>query len=224
MARTPVPGMQESGSRTPKPQAPDSEGLAGQWRSWLEDPDNRAALLSFGAHVMQPKRHNTLAGHIGRAVGAAGETMTRRGQARREERTAGARETAADASMLRAAGGGSGGLTAGQALTHQRAQQKAFQDFLGSKAEQLFMEGGDFASAGEALTAMLNDPELMQEALAEWQQFQGATNMALGEAIPQAGGQQAQGPDGQVWTRQGDAWVSPDGQRMVRRNGQWVQE
>lgn len=52
---------------------------AGQWRGWLSDPGNRAALMQFGISLMQPiAPGQTPIGHFGSALGSAGEAISRR--------------------------------------------------------------------------------------------------------------------------------------------------
>lgn len=66
----------------PQPEQPaQSQGsdMAGAWRNWLSDPDNRAALMQFGISLMQPVAvGQTPLGHFGQALGSAGETLDRR--------------------------------------------------------------------------------------------------------------------------------------------------
>jgi len=49
----------------------------GDWLDWLGKPDNRAALISFGASMLQPTYMGT-ASQIGASLGAAGETLQNR--------------------------------------------------------------------------------------------------------------------------------------------------
>jgi len=66
---------------TPSPdvnQQAQTGGLADQWRSWMADPHNRAAMIQFGVALSQPisAGQNAL-GQIGSAVGQAGEASDR---------------------------------------------------------------------------------------------------------------------------------------------------
>ncbi|HEY0724516.1 MAG TPA: hypothetical protein VGD41_11100, partial [Pyrinomonadaceae bacterium] len=75
-SQTPPSG---DGQNPPQPaQAPGSD-VAGQWRNWIGDPSNRAALMQFGISLMQPiaPGQNTL-GHVGEALGSAGEAVARK--------------------------------------------------------------------------------------------------------------------------------------------------
>lgn len=68
----------------PQDNAP-SPDLTGQWRTWMADPQNRAALLQTGLQLMQPVGlGQTVGGHVGQAIGAGGEAA---GRVREEERT-----------------------------------------------------------------------------------------------------------------------------------------
>lgn len=85
--------MDEYAQAQPENQAPaQSAGsdLAGQWRSWIDAPGNRAALLQFGISLMQPMGYGQNAlGHVGQALGSAGEAVQRqRGQQLKEEEAA----------------------------------------------------------------------------------------------------------------------------------------
>jgi len=60
---------------------PQGKDLHGQWSDWLGDPDNRAAMISFGASMLQPTYQRGVGGfmgQMGQALGTAGETLTGR--------------------------------------------------------------------------------------------------------------------------------------------------
>lgn len=58
----------------PQPVQQAGSDLAAGWDNFLSDPRGRAALLSFGAQMMQPMGFGqTGAGHFGASLGAAGE-------------------------------------------------------------------------------------------------------------------------------------------------------
>jgi len=88
------------------------------WNSWIDKPNNRAALMQFGIAMLQPMgMGETGAGHFANAVGAAGEAHQRvTGQAQQAEKasteaqlresTASAREQTAGAAEMRAASAG----------------------------------------------------------------------------------------------------------------------
>lgn len=60
------------------PQEKPKDDLAGQWRQWIDDPGNKAALMQFGIALSQPVGlgQNTM-GHIGGALGQAGAASDR---------------------------------------------------------------------------------------------------------------------------------------------------
>jgi len=60
---------------------PQGKDLHGQWSDWLGDPDNRAAMISFGASMLQPTYQRGVGGFMsqfGQSLGTAGETLTGR--------------------------------------------------------------------------------------------------------------------------------------------------
>lgn len=81
--------------------------LSQEWKTWLDDPQNKAALMQFGISLMQPVGLGQSAlGHLGQAVGAGGEAANRlaKEQLNEEEATSkqGLRESQATAAEQRA--------------------------------------------------------------------------------------------------------------------------
>ena len=73
-----MPGADQG---TAVPQAPQAnpQGMAEQWREFLSNDDNRAALLSFGAALASPMQWGqTGVGHLAQALGHAGQTSSNR--------------------------------------------------------------------------------------------------------------------------------------------------
>lgn len=109
-------GQSLQAGRTAASPAPGFEPgkLLDGWNSWVDKPNNRAALMQFGIAMLQPMgMGENASGHFANAVGSAGEAHQRvTGQeqlARKEdtsatlrEATAGAREQTANAAELRA--------------------------------------------------------------------------------------------------------------------------
>lgn len=61
------------------PQAPNVGAIAEEWNQALKDPNTRTALLQAGISLMQPPNFGqTAAGHLGQAIGSAGEAVGRR--------------------------------------------------------------------------------------------------------------------------------------------------
>lgn len=74
------PGMPPESQR-PSPE--EQARLHTGWRSWLDNPDHRAMMLQAGVALLQPiAPGQTLVGHIGSAVGQAGQTAATREQMR----------------------------------------------------------------------------------------------------------------------------------------------
>jgi hypothetical protein len=67
--------------------------LASQWKGWIENPENRTALMQFGLSMMQPiGLGQTSLGHFGQAVGEGGEAVDRRRKMELLEEEAGSRQ------------------------------------------------------------------------------------------------------------------------------------
>ena len=74
-ARPPAPVPQ--GAEAQPSQAAGSD-VAGAWRDWLGNAENRASLMQFGVAMLQPIGiGQTATGHFGQALGQAGEAATR---------------------------------------------------------------------------------------------------------------------------------------------------
>lgn len=92
------------------PFAPTGGGegnLVDRWRNFFTDPNNAAAIMSFGASLAAPMGFGaTRAGHISQALGHAGATMSNRAEIDRKDREADSRiekrEIDADAATRRA--------------------------------------------------------------------------------------------------------------------------
>lgn len=57
---------------------PESKGLAEEWRGWIGNPRNQAAMMQFGVALSQPiSAGQNRMGHIGQAFGQAGEASDR---------------------------------------------------------------------------------------------------------------------------------------------------
>src|SRR5690348_3857613 len=71
------------------PSAPDNSSIGQQWSYALNDPVVRTSLLQAGLMLMQPPGFGqTAAGHIGRAIGSAGEALDRQSEdARKQQET-----------------------------------------------------------------------------------------------------------------------------------------
>lgn len=116
-----VPGIQATPNPTPEQQS----DIAGQWRSWMANGDNRAALMQFGVSLMSPMGFGqTPAGHVAQGLGSVGEMSGRREamdlkaqDADSKQELRGAQATAAEA---RAATAGQGAARSADRLTFQR--------------------------------------------------------------------------------------------------------
>lgn len=92
-----------------------AQDLRSQWNSFASDPKNLTALAQFGIGLLQPD-FGSPASNIGRAIGGAGEAVTRQQEAESKQELRTAQAQAAEA---RAA-------TAGQASANQ-AERLAFE-------------------------------------------------------------------------------------------------
>jgi hypothetical protein len=75
-SQTPTPDT----TQPAPPQAAQAMGkdVAGQWRDWIQNPENRASLMQFGIALMQPIGvGQTPIGHFGQALGQGGEAADR---------------------------------------------------------------------------------------------------------------------------------------------------
>lgn len=109
---------------------PDQNGLGKRWNDWLGDDNNRAALISFGASMLQPSWYG-FGSQVGASLGAAGETMgakqeqeiKQREQRRKEEETADKgvlRSAQAEAATAKAGAAEATARTAEDRLTNAR--------------------------------------------------------------------------------------------------------
>lgn len=87
MFENPLAVQQPPFDLIPNPSPEQQSDIAGQWRNWMANEQNRSALLQFGVSLMQPMGFGqNVAGHVGQAVGSVGEMATRRQEADRRER------------------------------------------------------------------------------------------------------------------------------------------
>lgn len=62
----------------PQPAQSATNDVAGAWRQWLTNPENKASLMQFGISMLQPIGvGQSQAGHFASSVGQAGEAATR---------------------------------------------------------------------------------------------------------------------------------------------------
>jgi hypothetical protein len=107
------------------PSPEQQSDIAGQWRNFMGNESNRAAMLQFGLNMMQPVGlGQTPLGHTAQAIGAAGETFTRQGEEERRERELGSKEelrsAQATAAEARAARAGTAAGAAGERAERSR--------------------------------------------------------------------------------------------------------
>ena len=105
-SQTPPSG---DGQNPPQPaQGTQGQGsdVAGMWRNWIGDPSNRAALMQFGISLMQPisPGQNTL-GHVGEALGSAGEAVARKRAIDLKEQEAASKADLREAQAIRSEAG-----------------------------------------------------------------------------------------------------------------------
>lgn len=108
------PQFQQLTNPTPEQQS----DLSGQWRNWMANEGNRAALLQLGVSLMQPMDFGqTPVGHIGQAIGSVGELGSRREAQQLKEREVSSKEElrASQAGLAEARAGTAGVGAARQA-------------------------------------------------------------------------------------------------------------
>lgn len=118
-----LPG-QQGPEVIPNPSPEQQSDIAGQWKNWMANEGNRAALMQFGIAMMQPVGlGQSPAGHVGQAIGSVGELGTRREEAERKERELSSKEELRSAqAQVAEARAGAAGVGAGRA-----ADRLAFQ-------------------------------------------------------------------------------------------------
>lgn len=78
MATLPVQAPSPVGGALSAPQTAPAPGLADRWRAWVQQPQNRTALLQTGLALMQPlSLGQSPIGHIADAIGQGGEARDR---------------------------------------------------------------------------------------------------------------------------------------------------
>jgi len=190
--------------------APQGQGLSllpqvgqpGAWKAWVAQPENRAMLVQAGIALLQPTGvGQTMAGHVGSAIGSGMEARDRvvTGQQEQEQRTlqntlaqqeADARSLSAQASMLNASRqGATDGLTAYQRIQLDRGELEDFRNWVAREKQQLF--------PGDELPDMETLASIYEQQNAAAPSLPGSSRTpSLAEAIPGAtpGGAQAVAP------------------------------
>lgn len=197
------------GQGAPKDTAPPPEqtaGIADQWRGWIGDPHNRAAMIQFGLALSQPiSAGQNVGGHFGQALGQAGEASDRvTAEQQREEELAskqelrGAQADAADARAgARAAGLGTAEARLELARLKTQNQQEMGSARLGLATRSAFDRHLQAIRKANAEISRRNDLGLgtPQALLPEptLQEYQGSTGIigtgaSSGAGVPGSGG------------------------------------
>lgn len=227
---TPLLAGQPVTQAAPPPQ-PDVGGLAQRWQSWIDRPQNRAALIQFGVALSQPiSAGQNWGGQIGSAIGSAGEASDRvTAQEMKQQELESKQElrsAQADAAAARAGAAGARAGAASQLLDfkqqqleglNQRARLNAMvrlQMGYSSYLNNVRKENKNRALIGTPLL-----PELSQ---ADWM----ASNPDLvqmmspsGGAPPPSGGGgpvQVSSPEEAQALPAGTQYVTPDGRKFTR--------
>jgi hypothetical protein len=108
-------------------------GLADQWRGWMADPHNRAALMQFGIALSQPiAAGQNIGGQIGSAFGQAGEASDRVTAEQQKEQELASKQdlrtAQAESAAQRAEAAGARSGAAADRLTFQRERLSADQE------------------------------------------------------------------------------------------------
>lgn len=135
------------GTPTQPPSQQDAQGpdLASQWRQWIGDPGNKAALMQFGLALSQPVGlgQNTL-GHIGQAVGQAGAASDRISEEERAAQEQARKERDTDS------------RAESRTLMAQNAETRANAASLNAFSNQQQVESRNQLRAAQALAAQSN--------------------------------------------------------------------
>lgn len=219
---------------TPSPdvnQQAQTGGLADQWRSWMADPHNRAAMIQFGVALSQPisAGQNAL-GQIGSAVGQAGEASDRiTAEQQKEEELASKQDLrSAQATAAEEKAKGAGNLAAFQqdrlALQRQGmdlADQKKIADAYNKHLQLIIQENKEISARN--FIKKKGEPQeplktpLAPEEFASRYRGMGATgNVApvaapAGTAASGAAPTPVQTPDDVAKLSSGTRYVTPDG-------------
>lgn len=185
---------------TPNPSPELKADLTSRWNDWLSAPENRAALMQFGVSLMQPiSVGQSVAGHVGQALGGAAEAQTRNVNDQEELAASRRKEKRADTAL---------GLEAEDVKSRRISAKKGF---LISPYQAAGLEDKDSRLQLDALKAAAEaelDP-------------QGPAHRALAQFVQQIQGQTS--PEGvapSASTEYPDAQVDPQsGRRYVIRNG-----
>jgi hypothetical protein len=115
------PGLVPMQNPTPE----QKSDLAGQWRNWMANDNNRAALMQFGVSMMSPMGFGqNPTGHIGQALGSVGELGSRREAEDLKRQDADSKQdlraSQAQLAESRAANAGSGAARQADRLQFQR--------------------------------------------------------------------------------------------------------
>ncbi len=183
----PVPSQ---GMPAPAPQAP-ARNISQEWTDFLNQPGNRAAMIQLGVNLLQPigLGQSTL-GHIGQAIGAAGEAKTRvladEAKNSQTNRELDIRQQEADARSQ----------AVGMATAVQR---KAMQDANSFEAFVLKIAQSEVESdltlqttLSDAIANIYADPSKVAQLQQQWIQLRSAPTGGLAAAVP--GGGQAPQP------------------------------
>ena len=172
------------------------QNVAQGWGNWVQQPENRSALIQAGIQLLQPVSpgQSTL-GAIGAAIGqgAAAKDRSMQGQMEQEalaksqaldERRVRATETSAQASLARAGSGGAGasGLTPYQQQQLALRKNTMFQKYVADR-----QEAADYSGGG---SIDLQNPEEIARLQAEFEQIYqagggigGGPGLGLAEAV-----------------------------------------
>ena len=150
---SPIQGAQEAVS-----------GLADKWRNWIGDERNRTAMIQFGINLMQPIGYGqTPLGHLGQAIGAAGEAVSRRKKEDIAEEEAGSKQTLREAQAVAAEAGAAG--------REQTATAREIAARAAAERARLYGELGYGTEAAKAqkdfLEAQVINPKMTEEQFLE---------------------------------------------------------
>jgi len=225
------------------PQGTDTGGLLNQWRSFLDDPAGRAALVQTGLQMLQPRAigQSTL-GHIASSIGGGGEAAERVRKTEASEaeaasvqsardRGVGAREDLANAAQTRAeaatiaaqaaqqraqqggVGGAQGGVTANQNMQARLRIQQKIRDYLDPGLDLTPSENDIYMPLIEEKYGKMTKPQIFQKYQGDPEFRTYMQRLFGGDAIPNLTDPLRSKPG----STQGDVGGPPPGHPTARR-------
>lgn len=176
---------------TPLDVAPAAENTPGeanpdistQWRSWMNNPNNNAALIQFGISLMQPVGlGQTPLGHLGSAVGDASQAITRReAEQQKQELQAANIDTKTAASTAKLAQAETASTKAASLAQYQQNQAENRRLQVAGHAMDSYIKYK--AAIDKANSDPIRDPKAPKTPVPSYEEFL-SMNPALAQGLP----------------------------------------